>query len=135
MAAMGMTRITRRIVAWTACLAVLLAASAPSVSLALAAAKGSNALWIEVCSVQGATLVKADGKQSSTSPTPVKTMYAEHCPFCCTHAGSVSLPPAAAFHLHPLLSGTPTRPALYHQSPYPLFVWTAPQSRAPPVLS
>jgi hypothetical protein len=58
----------------------------------------------------------------------------EHCAFCSTHAGSVGLPPASP--VLPLLvaSGTAIFPALYYQSPSPLFIWSTAQSRAPPRL-
>jgi hypothetical protein len=129
-----MNRITRHVAAWIACFAILLAALAPSVSLALSVAHDSGASWVEVCSAQGSKFVKVDGKQSGTPWAPAKAMQAEHCPFCLTHAGSMGLPPAAGFLLS-LPNGTPMRPTLYFQSPRPLFIWAAPQSRAPPALS
>ncbi|WP_231973199.1 MULTISPECIES: DUF2946 domain-containing protein [Ralstonia] len=131
---MEMNRDTRYVATWIVCFAVLLAALAPFISFALSATKGADDLWVQVCSVKGSRLIKVEGEQSSTSSAPAKSIPTEHCPFCFTHAGAVGLPPAAEFHL-PLLNGTPMRPVLYYQSPRPLFVWAAPQSRAPPSLS
>ncbi len=132
---MGMNRITRQFSAWIACFAILVAAFAPSISHALSAAKGSGAAWIEICSIDGAKLVKLGDEQNPTSPAPVeKAMHAEHCPFCFTHAESVGPLPAAEFII-PVIGGTQLHPLLYYQSPRPLFIWAAAQSRAPPAIS
>ncbi|MCL6484057.1 MAG: DUF2946 domain-containing protein [Janthinobacterium lividum] len=133
---MGMTSFTRRCAAWIACFAILLAALAPSISHAVANAKQqSGSGWAEICSVAGIRFVQlvqvddgaADGK------TGGKAMQMEHCAFCSTHAGSIGLPPSPVL---PLLvaSGTAIFPALYYQSPSPLFIWSTAQSRAPPGL-
>ena len=134
---MGMTLFTRRFAAWIACFAILLAALAPSISQAVANAKQeSGSGWAEICSVAGIRFVQlvqgddgaADGKSDG------KAMQMEHCAFCSTHAGSVGLPPTSP--VLPLLvaSGTAIFPALYYQSPSPLFIWSTAQSRAPPSL-
>ena len=131
---MGMTLFTRRFAAWIACFAILLAALAPSISQAVANAKQeSGSGWAEICSVAGIRFVQvddgaADGKSGG------KAMQMEHCAFCSTHAGSVGLPPTSP--VLPLLvaSGTAIFPALYYQSPSPLFIWSTAQSRAPPAL-
>ena len=132
---MGMTLFTRRFAAWIACFAILLAALAPSISRAVANAKQeSGSGWAEICSVAGIRFVQVvedgtteDGKSAG------KAMQMEHCAFCSTHAGSVGLPPTSP--VLPLLvaSGTAIFPALYYQSPSPLFIWSTAQSRAPPV--
>lgn len=131
---MGMTLFTRRFAAWIACFAILLAALAPSISQAVANAKQeSGSGWAEICSVAGIRFVQvddgaADGKSGG------KAMQMEHCAFCSTHAGSVGLPPANPVLPLALSSGTAIFPALYYQSPAPLFIWSAAQSRAPPSL-
>lgn len=108
--------------------AILLAALAPSISHALAAADGKSSFWMEICSVNGMKLVKADGVPSHA---PAKhATNGEHCPFCAP--GHVAaLPPSASFVL-PALDGRATRPTLFYHAPRPLFVWTSAQSRAPP---
>ena len=133
---MGMTLFTRRLAAWIACFAILLAALAPSISQAVANAKQqSGSGWAEICSVAGIRFVQVvedgtteDGKSAG------KAMQMEHCAFCSTHAGSVGLPPTSP--VLPLLvaSGTAIFPSLYYQSPAPLFIWSTAQSRAPPAL-
>lgn len=131
---MGMTLFTRRFAAWIACFAILLAALAPSISQAVANAKQeSGSGWAEICSVAGIRFVQvddgaADGKSDG------KAMQMEHCAFCSTHAGSVGLPPTSPVLPLPVASGTAIFPALYYQSPSPLFIWSTAQSRAPPAL-
>ena len=132
---MGMTLFTRRFAAWIACFAILLAALAPSISQAVANAKQqSGSGWAEICSVAGIRFVQVvedgtteDGKSAG------KAMQMEHCAFCSTHAGSVGLPPTGPVLPLPVAMGTAIFPALYYQSPAPLFIWSTAQSRAPPV--
>ena len=133
---MGMTLFTRRLAAWIACFAILLAALAPSISQAVANAKQqSGSGWAEICSVAGIRFVQVvedgtteDGKSAG------KAMQMEHCAFCSTHAGSVGLPPTSPVLPLPVAMGTAIFPALYYQSPAPLFIWSTAQSRAPPAL-
>jgi hypothetical protein len=134
---MGMTLFTRRFAAWIACFAILLAALAPSISQAVANAKQeSGSGWAEICSVAGIRFVQLvqadDGAADETSGG--KAMQMEHCAFCSTHAGSVGLPPTSPLLPLPVASGTAIFPALYYQSPSPLFIWSTAQSRAPPTL-
>lgn len=129
-----MHKITRKLTAWIACFAILLAALAPSISHAVSAAQGSGAGWLEVCTTAGAKLVQVADAQNPSSLPAEKGMHFEHCPFCSTHAGSVYLPPNADFIL-PVVSDAPLLPSLYYQSPRPLFIWATAQSRAPPSIS
>lgn len=124
----------RRMTAWIAGFAVLLAALAPSISQAIFASKVSAAGFGEICSVTGNKLAKVEheGHHSSSSPAE-KGLHFEHCPFCFTHAGSVGLPPATDLVL-PMPVGTQLMPPLFYQSPRSLFTWAAAQSRAPPSL-
>ena len=129
---MGMTLFTRRFAAWIACFAILLAALAPSISQAVANAKQeSGSGWAEICSVAGIRFVQVDDG-AADEKSAGKAMQMEHCAFCATHAGSVGLPPSPVLPL-PVISGTAIFPALYYQSPSPLFIWSTAQSRAPPV--
>jgi hypothetical protein len=61
-------------------------------------------------------------------------MHFEHCPFCFTHAGSFGLPFVASIVL-PTVGAAAVAPLLFYRAPRPLFAWTAPQSRAPPIPS
>lgn len=129
---MKLTSTIRKFTAWIACLAILMAALAPSVSHALAAVKGGNGGWIEVCSVVGAKLVKVGDKQNPASaPATDKAIHSEHCPYCFTHAGPAGLPPSAIAIL-PFVNASYPLPSLFYQSSSPLFAWVSAQPRAPP---
>ena len=131
---MGMTLFTRRFAAWIACFAILLAALAPSISQAVTNAKQeSGSGWAEICSVAGIRFVQVDDDGAADGKSGGTVMQMEHCAFCSTHAGSVGLPPSPVLPL-PVASGTAIFPALYYQSPSPLFIWCTAQSRAPPAL-
>ena len=130
-----MNKSTQKIAAWIACFAILLASLAPSVSHALALAKGGSYSWMEICSTAGAKFVKVTDNQNPTSfPIKKTTTHFEHCPFCLTHAGLDGLPPTATFSL-PVIPNSSQHPFLFYQAPYPLFAWTTAQSRAPPLVS
>ena len=121
---------TRRFAAWIACLAVLFAALSPPIFHALSAARGET--WAEICSTGGAKLVKISGGEGATSdPATGPSSHLEHCPFCATHGGSLALLPGASVAA-PLLDVQNSHPFLFYQSPRPLPIWTAAQSRAPP---
>ncbi|MES2297238.1 MAG: DUF2946 domain-containing protein [Pseudomonadota bacterium] len=127
-----MTLTLRRYAAWIACCAMLFAALAPSMSRAFAASGGD---WTEICSVNGSKLVKLASVQSGADKLASgAASHVEHCPFCATHGGSFALLPGAAFVL-PVLATQNFRPSLFYQAPRPLPIWTAAQSRAPPVLA
>ncbi len=135
---MGMTLFTRRFAAWIACFAILLAALAPSISQAVANAKQeSGSGWAEICSVAGIRFVQLvqadDGASDDGKSGGGMGMQMEHCAFCSAHAVSVGLPPASPALPLLVASGTAIFPALYYQSPSPLFIWSTAQSRAPPV--
>ncbi|MFL6657246.1 MAG: DUF2946 domain-containing protein [Massilia sp.] len=126
-----MKRITRRCAAWIACLAMLFAALAPSISHAMAASRGDG--WAEICSAAGVKYIKANVIQSTTvDPVTEQTVHLEHCPFCATHAGSFALLPPVSGISIPVLDLPDSHPPLFFQSPRPLAVWTSAQSRAPP---
>jgi hypothetical protein len=127
---MGMKKITRRFAAWIACFAILFAALAPSISHAVSASRGQS--WTEICSVAGTKFVKMSDDQGGTSdPVSKKSLHLEHCPFCAMHAGSFALLSRVGFAI-PLIETQDTHPSLFFQSPHPLPIWTAAQSRAPP---
>ena len=127
-----MKRISRRLTAWIACLAILMASFVPSISHALAATSGAGTPWGEVCTSVGASLVKAGlARNPLPASSDQKTIHLEHCPFCLTHAGAMALPSAANSML-PALSASYPLPTLFYQSSRPLFAWSAAQARAPP---
>lgn len=131
---------TRRFAAWIALLAILLAAFAPSISHARAAAHG--AAWTEICSTDGARMVRIDAGQDggqdggqdagpAAGGAGIDTSHLDHCPFCTTHGGAPLALPGAEMTL-PAFSGQFARPFLFYHAPRPLPIWTAAQPRAPP---
>jgi len=91
---------------------------------------------MEVCSVSGTKLVKADisGKKADAPATHDTWGQAGHCPFCSPHAASFALPPTASL-VFQLTESTRMRPLLFYQSHQPLAIWTDAQTRAPPRFS
>ena len=127
-----MTRSTRLFAAWIACLAILFAAFAPSISHARAAARGAG--WMEICSTAGAKLVNLDASQDLGQPAAgggVDTSHLDHCPYCATHGGAPLALPGATMTL-PAFAARHVRPFLFYHAPRPLPIWTAAQPRAPP---
>ncbi|MBA5635479.1 DUF2946 domain-containing protein [Duganella sp. LX20W] len=129
-----MTRTTRLFAAWIACLAILFAAFAPSISHARAAARG--AAWMEICSTAGAKLVDMDAGQGPDMQQPatgagVDTSHLDHCPFCFTHGGAPLALPGAQLTL-PTFTAQDSHPFLFYHAPRPLPIWTAAHPRAPP---
>ena len=133
---MNFSRLTRRITAAFACLAILMAALAPSISHALSDPGKSRSLWAEICSSAGLKMVKLDlGPTSPTPPAHGEPASAfDHCPFCQTHGGMPALPPSVTLIL-PAYQGNFPFPSLFYQAPRPLFTWASPQSHAPPAHS
>ena len=110
----------RRWIAWIACLAMLMAAFAPSMSHA-----SGGTPWDEVCSA-------AKPGQALSLPAPERTpVHFEHCPLCLTHGAAFALPSATQSVL-PAVNASYPLPALFYQSSRPLFAWSAKQARAPP---
>jgi hypothetical protein len=152
---MGTNRQARRWTAWIACLAILLASLAPSISYAVSAARLVNSPFqSEICSViklkevqadgslqagyaeeRDSNAVTSDGDSQHSSHHPVSDIHFEHCPFCFTHAGSFALPASetlAALAAAPCVARMPLR---FYECASPIFVWKAAQPRAPPFFS
>lgn len=135
---MRMRKTTQSFAAWIACLAILLAAFAPSLSHAWNAAQRNMALSMEICSVMGTAHVKStDTSANSADPASASesapTSHLEHCPFCTGHGACPAMPPVADLVL-PAAQIPSGFPFLYYQAPRRLFVWSSAHSRAPPVL-
>jgi hypothetical protein len=88
---------TRRLAAWIALAAMLLAALAPTVSRARAWAGAPATGWIEICTVSGMQWVRLAGSQPLGEPAPAPAPGLDGCPFCLLLAdrlGPPSPPPA-----------------------------------------
>jgi hypothetical protein len=143
--------------AWMACIAVLMASLAPSVSHSLAAAGLSSftasALWLPAEGTSSPRHMEPMPRDAShgdeTHAPEVQTAepglqgshsrgshsteeHFENCPFCFTHAGSFCLLPNTEFPAPAVVSKSDLVASLFYQSPDPLFIWTTAQSRAPP---
>ncbi|MCZ8076141.1 MAG: DUF2946 domain-containing protein [Paucibacter sp.] len=130
-------------VSWVACAAILLSALAPAISHAVVQRDAAD-VWVEICSVTGAKLVRldtgsasaVDSQQADSPPphesTPVHTY--KHCPYCAIHSDGLGLPPPAMAE-PALLSLGHAVPALFLHAPRTLFAWASAQPRAPPLNS
>jgi hypothetical protein len=121
----------RQLIAWIACLAVLMGAVAPVLSHAFQPAPG-GAGWVEVCTAMGQQMVHIDGAAAEPSKGKQADDHARaHCPYCSSHAVQLGLPPASS----PVLF-VPTLhhglPALFFAAPRTLFAWSTAQPRGPP---
>lgn len=133
---MEMFRKNSRLIAFIACLAMLLSMLAPAISHAMGTHQGGTTLLMEICSAAGdksGLSVKLDLQKPADSEDS-KTTPMQHCPYCLTHAGSFALlaeaPPVL---LTPNLSYS--LPPLFYHAPRPLFAWAASNPRAPPIAS
>lgn len=131
---MGMNTVTRHVAAWIACIAMLFAALAPSIALAFPVSTGEPVM--QICSVDGMAaaakvdmLAKADAAASKSSAAD--PVHVKHCPLCVNHAGAMALPPVANSSIV-AMPAQAFYPELFFQSPRPLAIWAAAQSRAPP---
>ena len=131
---MGLGKTTQRFAAWVACLAILLAAFAPSVAHAWNLAQSRVASQMEICSVMGVAHEKAnDAADPVSASESAPTSHLEHCPFCAGHGAVPAMAPVAGFSL-PVPQISAGFPFLYYQAPRRLFVWSSAHSRAPPVV-
>lgn len=126
---MGMHRRLSRFATWLATFAILLAALAPTVSHAMAAARGQD-VWVEICTTTGPSVVKVAGDHAPVPAQHDAASHMEHCPFCALHAGAAPLPPAVA--ALPVSEARHALPELFLRAPRPLYAWAGSQPRAPP---
>jgi hypothetical protein len=128
---MKMTSTSRRMAAWFACFAILLGVLAPSISHALAEARGQSLVW-EICrsdSRVGQPTVKPVDGQLPVSGDPMA-----HCAYCLPHGGSDGLlPPLYALPVF-AIAGV-MRPDSFHLAELPQPARAVPPARGPPVLA
>lgn len=131
-------RQNRRIIAWLACLAVLLNSLAPAMSHALAAAHGKAIPWAQICSTSGIKFIplafyqttNTDKEQNDDS----NPMAMDHCAYCLSHAGSFAITTDVKLALTPI-NLSYFLPYLFYHAPRPLFTWASSNPRAPPTIS
>jgi hypothetical protein len=131
----------QRFSAWLACVAILMATLAPTISHAVAhgvsasfaVAKPMAGFLAEICETSGGVKRMVVGDlQAPSSSTQHDVFHVEHCPFCSSHSGFLGVPSRATSGLH-LPRGHGVAPLLFYRSPRPLPVWAPAQSRAPPL--
>jgi len=121
-----------RPLSWLALVAMLALALAPTLSHALALARGGSA-WAEVCTPQGARLVALGDVASEPAPGQAVS-HLENCPFCALSSAGLAPPPAAPARLALPLAGNEAPPLFLH-GPRTLHAWRSAQPRAPPSIS
>jgi len=124
----------RALVSWIAFFVILFGSLAPSISHALKVKSTQAASWAEICSADGMRFIHLDGQLPDSSAPSEHGLHMEDCPFCLNHAGTLGLPPSSKYAM-PTADRSSMQPSLFYQSPHPLFIWAAAQSRAPPFLS
>ncbi|MFC7297990.1 DUF2946 domain-containing protein [Herminiimonas aquatilis] len=120
-------------IAWIALFTLLFGSLAPSVSHALKAKSTQDTSWAEICSADGMRSIHVENQSPDSSAPSEHGLHMEDCPFCLNHAGGLGLPPSGTYAM-PVTANVSTQPSLFYQSPHPLFIWAAAQSRAPPHL-
>jgi hypothetical protein len=129
-----LTRRHLRPVTWLALWAMLAMTLLPTVSHALAFARGDAGRWAEVCTPQGLRLVAVDDAAGpSKGSLPTAAGHLEHCPFCALGADAAAPPPAPLALLQ--LPPATFEPPLLLPAPATLFAWRKAQPRGPPSAS
>ncbi|WP_176256873.1 DUF2946 domain-containing protein [Derxia lacustris] len=127
----------RRLALGLACLAMLMAALAPTVSRWLAA-QAEAPLLVEVCRADGSrsepVWLRAAPAEADHSHDSHGALQLDHCGYCVNPAGGHGLlPPAPVFALFGPASHA--LPALFLHSAQPLPIWRSANPRAPPLLA
>lgn len=146
---------SRLMFVWLACFAILLNALAPSISHAVALAKGKPRVW-EICLDDGSRISgsgeltsavfsaltrRGDPEAAAQAQAKARAeaaggmaMNMADCGYCMPHAGSTGLPPS---DFTPVLAAAqpPRNPPLFYQAPQALQVWSTANPRGPPARS
>jgi hypothetical protein len=136
----------QRFASWIAMLAIVFASLAPAISHAFSSQSAPLTLWQEICTAQGTKVISSVITQSTDSLNTAKQNNLadqsmqphigalEHCPFCFSHAGAVSLPPGS--HVLFLTELNARHLVEVYQSPsVQRYYQSAHLSRAPPELN
>jgi hypothetical protein len=128
---MMMKSTSRRMAAWFACFAILLGVLAPSISHALAEARGQSLVW-EICRSDtrvGQPTVKPIDGQLPVSDDPMA-----HCAYCLPHGGGDGLLPPT-YALPGFASAGVVRPDGLYLAELPQPALALPPARGPPALA
>jgi hypothetical protein len=122
----------RRLSAWIAIVAILLAALAPGIAQALASSQPQPTPWAEICTSAGMQV--RQGIAPTGDSGEHDGMMSGHCPFCLNHAGHFALPATPPDFALAIDAGA-ALPGSSVTTPSSRYACTSPQSRAPPFLS
>lgn len=138
------SRLRRKTAAWLALIAMLAGALLPTVSHALASARGET--WTAVCTAQGVRWMAADAASDWSFDAALRATSAgsqgvpgtaapwDPCPYC-THASHTPALPPASHDARPPAADASPMPALILHVPRTLSAWRGAQPRAPPFLA
>lgn len=139
----------RRLAVWLVVLITLFGALAPTLSHALALARGGTSAWTEVCTSTGTRWVMQGSSAPNAAPqiaeahastTLVSTaspdgqeaaFFLDHCPFCLLSTDRAAPPPNALLHLFVVL-GEPEAPTLRQAFFFVTYFALTPPPRGPP---
>jgi hypothetical protein len=139
----------RHLAVWLVVLIALFGALAPTLSHALALARGGTSAWTEVCTSTGTRWVMMGSTAPNAAPqiadthastSPVSTaspdgqeaaFFLDHCPFCLLSTDRAAPPPNALLHLFVVL-GEPEAPTLRQAFFFVTHFALTPPLRGPP---
>jgi hypothetical protein len=130
---MIISRQTRYLAAWIACIALLLASVLPAVFHAsMTRSHAVVSVPTEICTTSAVKpVVMVDVQKSLSSPQEKHDAHGEDCSYCRVQWDSAGLPPIMDPVAYLPLDLFPL-PSLFYHSPRPLFAWASAQPRAPP---
>lgn len=139
----------RRLAVWLVVLIAVFGALAPTLSHALALARGGTSAWTEVCTSTGTRWVMLGSAAPDAAPQiadahastpPISTaspdgpeaaFFLDHCPFCLLSTDRGAPPPNALLHLF-VVSGEPEAPTLRPAFFFATHFALTPPLRGPP---
>ncbi len=130
---MGRIAFLRRVTAGIALVAMLMAALAPAIGQAIAAARDQHYRWTAVCTAEGARLVPVPTDAAGVPLAP-DAHGIDHCPFCSPGSSPPVLPAPEATALPAAAPATVPVPPCFLHAPRSPFAWATTQPRAPPFL-
>lgn len=123
---------------WLLLLSLTLALLAPTLSQALALARGEVLVWSQLCrssqvSPRAAQLSAWDKSSQAQREQAQQDGVFHHCPFCALQGQDLAPPPAPCNTALPPLDLQQAMPERFYSAPHSAHAWAPPQSRAPPL--
>ena len=130
-AAMSATRMHRILIAWSAMLAIMFGALAPTLAHALTSGS-DRGVGMEICGSTGMFLMAAEATPSDEDGSADPQARQQHCLWCSLHASNVAVP-VQAIVTTPLLRCAQEMPPAFYRVGFTSAVWRKALSRAPPL--